>query len=229
MYEVKEWKHLFKLDPDKEIDDEALQLLCESGTDAIMVGGTDHVTLDNVIALLSRIRRFNVPCVLEISNIESITPGFDFYFIPTILNSNSTEWIVDLHHKAVKEYGELINWEEIYVEGYCILNEDSKVANLTKAKKPLQIDDVVAYARMTEHMFKLPIFYIEYSGTYGDVEVVKQVKDVLKNTQLFYGGGIQTLDQAIEMKTYADTIIIGNSIYENFNEALQTVKAIKQK
>lgn len=38
MYDFREWKHVFKLDPNKEISDEALEKVCESGTDAIMVG-----------------------------------------------------------------------------------------------------------------------------------------------------------------------------------------------
>ena len=43
-----------------------------SDTDAIMIGGTDNVTEDNVIHLMSRVRRYPLPLVLEISNIESI-------------------------------------------------------------------------------------------------------------------------------------------------------------
>ena len=46
MYDVREWRHVFKLDPNKEITDEELDRICESGTDAIMVGGTDGVTLE---------------------------------------------------------------------------------------------------------------------------------------------------------------------------------------
>src|SRR5690625_7874224 len=41
----------------KEISDEHLEELCESGTDAIIVGGTDNITLDAVLDLLYRIRR----------------------------------------------------------------------------------------------------------------------------------------------------------------------------
>lgn len=46
-----------------------------SQTDAIMIGGTDDVTEDNVIHLMSRVRRYPLPLVLEISNIESVMPG----------------------------------------------------------------------------------------------------------------------------------------------------------
>ncbi|MBD8069645.1 heptaprenylglyceryl phosphate synthase [Bacillus sp. PS06] len=227
MYDYKEWKHVFKLDPQKEINDEDLEKICESGTDAILVGGSDGVTLDNVIHLMARVRRYTVPCILEVSTIESVTPGFDLYFIPTVLNSRSTDWITGLHHQAVKEFGEIMNWDEIIMEGYCILNEECKAAELTDANTELSIDDVVAYAQMAEKMFHLPIFYIEYSGKYGDKDTVAQVKDALKDTRLFYGGGITTVEQAKEMAEVADTVIVGNIVYNDLSVALKTVQAIK--
>lgn len=225
--EYKDWRHIFKLDPAKPIDAESLEKICESGTDAIIVGGSDNVTLDNVIDLLMRIRRYAVPVALEVSTIESITPGFDYYFIPSVLNSSETKWVKDLHHAATKEYGEFMNWDEIIPEGYCILNPDCKAAKLTNAVNPASEEDIIAYAEMVEHLFKFPVFYMEYSGMYGDVQTVKKVKNRLKNTKLFYGGGIQTEEQARQMAIYADTIIVGNHIYANLAEALKTVEAVK--
>lgn len=228
MYDVREWRHVFKLDPNKEITDEELDRICESGTDAIMVGGTDGVTLEGVLDLMSRVRRYTVPCILEVSTIDSITPGFDFYFIPTVLNSGNPQWITGLHHEAVKEYGDLMDWDEVKMEGYCILNPDCKAAKLTHAKTDLSIDDVRAYAMMAEKMFNLPIFYLEYSGTYGNPEYVEAAKGVLENTVLFYGGGIETVQQAEEMAKHADVIVVGNVVYSNLDEALKTVAAIKK-
>lgn len=222
-----EWRHVFKLDPAKEISDEALEKICESGTDVIIVGGTDNVTLDGVLDLLVRVRRFEVPIALEISNIDSVTPGYDYYFIPTVLNSDDPKWIKNLHHEAIKEYGDIMVWEELVAEGYCILNPTCKVAEVTNAKTDLSIDDVVAYARMAENFFRLPVFYVEYSGTYGDIEVVSAVKNELKNTRLFYGGGITSAQQAAEMAKYADTVVVGNIIYQDLKAALATVKTVK--
>ena len=91
MYDINLWSHVFKLDPAKSISDEDLMKICESGTDAIIIGGTDNVTEDNVLNLMSRIRRYPLPCALEISNIESVVPGFDFYFVPSVLNSNNVD------------------------------------------------------------------------------------------------------------------------------------------
>lgn len=221
------WRHVFKLDPAKEISDENLREVCQSGTDAIIIGGTDGVTLELVLDLLMRVRHYKLPVVLEISNVESISPGFDYYFIPTVLNSSNTKWVKELHLDAIKAYGDFMDWDELIPEGYCILNKDCKAAIVTDANTELSQEDVIAHARLAENFFKLPIFYMEYSGVYGDPQMVAAAKGVLNHTRLFYGGGITTIEQAKEMATYADTIVIGNHLYDNLDEALLTVDAVK--
>lgn len=223
MYNIRDWRHVFKLDPNKPISDESLEKLCESGTDAVIIGGTDGVTLDDILNLMARVRRYAVPCVLEISSIETVTPGFDLYLIPTVLNSTDVKWVTGLHHEAVKEYGQLMNWDEFLIQGYCILNNECKAANLTGANTDLTKEDVAAYAMMAEKMFHLPIFYLEYSGSYGDPAYVAETKKTLENTVLFYGGGITNRSQAEEMAELADVIVVGNIIYEDIDAALETV------
>lgn len=227
MYDFREWRHVFKLDPNKEICDDRLEKICESGTDGVIVGGTDGVTLEKVLDLMARIRRYTVPCVLEVSSIDIVTPGFDLYFIPTILNSNDTKWITGMHHQAVQEFGEIMDWEEIVMEGYCILNEECKAAKLTSAIADATTEEVKAYAMMAEKMFHLPIFYLEYSGKYGDPQLVSEVKNVLEKSVLFYGGGISSVEQAVEMAKHADVIVVGNAIYDHFEQALATVKSVR--
>ncbi|WKA55786.1 heptaprenylglyceryl phosphate synthase [Planococcus shixiaomingii] len=222
------WRHVFKLDPAKSISDEHLERICESGTDAILIGGSDNVTLDNVLDLMARVRRYSVPVALEVSVLDSVTPGFDFYFIPTVLNSENPLWIKGMHHEAIREYGDIMDWEELVPEGYCILNANCKAAKLTEAKTDLPLEDVIAYARMAEHFFRLPIFYLEYSGMYGDINVVEQVKEQLSKTKLFYGGGIDSPEKAREMAAAADTVVVGNIIYENLNKAIETVQAVAE-
>ncbi|EIT84134.1 geranylgeranylglyceryl phosphate synthase-like protein, partial [Fictibacillus macauensis ZFHKF-1] len=197
-------------------------------TDAIFIGGSDGVTLDNTLDLMARVRKYAIPCVLEVSTLESITPGFDSYFIPTVLNSTDARFITGLQHEAVKEYGELMNWEEIVTEGYCIANPECKAAQHANANANLSLEDVVAYARLAEKMLRLPVFYLEYSGVYGDVETVKEASKVLERTKLFYGGGIASEEQAREMAMFADTIVVGNVIYESIDQAVATVKAVKR-
>ncbi|MFD0696307.1 heptaprenylglyceryl phosphate synthase [Paenibacillus sp. GCM10027628] len=220
---ISKWKHVFKLDPDREISDEALDRLCQSGTDAMMVGGSSGVTFDNTVDLLARIRQYEVPVVLEISNQEAIVPGFDLFLIPIVLNANDPQWIVGQHHEALKEYGAILNWDEIITEGYIILNGEATAAKLTSARTELDVRDVTAYARMADKLFRMPIVYLEYSGVFGDMELVRRTRSVLEHARLIYGGGIDTLDKARQAAEVADTIVVGNIIYSDLEQALQTV------
>jgi putative glycerol-1-phosphate prenyltransferase len=218
---------VFKLDPERELSDEALERLCLSGTDGVLVGGSSGVTFDNTVDLMARIRRYEVPCVLELSDREAVVPGFDMFLVPVVLNARDPEWIVGQHHKAVKEYGAVMDWDEMLTEGYVILNPDSTAARLTEAETELDAKDLAAYARMAELMFRMPIFYVEYSGTFGDMELVRKAKDVLKETRLFYGGGIDSLEKARQAAEAAHTIVVGNVIYSDLEAALATVR-VKQ-
>ncbi|WP_407271316.1 heptaprenylglyceryl phosphate synthase [Radiobacillus sp. PE A8.2] len=228
MYDLSSWKHVFKLDPAKEISDQDLEKICESGTDAVIVGGTDNITLDNVLDLMSRVRRYTVPCSLEVSNLRALTPGFDFYHVPMVFNSSDKKWITGIQHQAIKDYGNVMDWDEIFVEGYCIMNEQAKAYKLADCFMPDE-EDVIAFARMAENMFRLPIFYLEYSGIYGDLGLVQKVKKQLTDTKLFYGGGISSPEQAKEISQIADVVVVGNVIYENIKQALKTVEAVKGK
>ncbi|MDR4181172.1 geranylgeranylglyceryl/heptaprenylglyceryl phosphate synthase, partial [Bacillus thuringiensis] len=78
---------------------------------------------------------------------------------------------------------------------------------------------VIAYARLAEKLLHLPIFYLEYSGTSGEVELVKNVKAEWKQAQLYYGGGISNAEQAKEMARYDDTVVGGNIIYDDIKSA----------
>lgn len=219
---------MFKLDPAKPLEDEALEKIAESGTDLLIVGGSDGVTLDNVLHLLARIRRYSVDVALEVSTFDSVTPGFDYYFIPTVLNSPNTRWITGQHVEALEAYGHFIDQAPLITEGYCIMNTNCKAAQVTEVTTVPTKDEAVAYAQLAEHIFHLPYFYLEYSGTYGDVEIVREVSEALHETKVIYGGGITNAQQAKEMARYADVIVVGNSLYTNLNEALRTVKAVRQ-
>lgn len=222
------WRHVFKLDPERTISDQHLQWLCESGSDAIIVGGSSGVTLDNTIDLLTRIRRFALPCVLEVSNIDAIVPGFDYYCIPVVLNTDDMQWVTGYHHEAIKAFGTTLPWHMMVAEGYIIMNAQSTVAKVTGARTVLSEEDVLAYAKLAERLFQFPIVYLEYSGTFGQMDLVKRVAQSLERAQLFYGGGIDSLEKAEQAAAVAHTIVVGNVIYDDITAALQTVKINEQ-
>lgn len=223
MNNIRSWRHLFKLDPDRPLSDDALERICLSGTDALVVGGSGGVTFDNTVELLSRIRRYELPCVLEISEADAIVPGFDLYFVPVVMNTPRGEWITGRQQQAVRQYGAILDWGLIVPEAYIILNGDSAAARITGADTELDAKDAAAFARLADKLFRFPVVYLEYSGRFGELDRLKAVREVVQDARLFYGGGIDSPEKARLASGYADTIIVGNAIYENLDKALQTV------
>ncbi|WP_339298253.1 heptaprenylglyceryl phosphate synthase [Paenibacillus sp. FSL R5-0623] len=224
---IKQWRHVFKLDPDREITDEELDLVCMSGTDAIIVGGSSGITYDNTVDLMSRVRRYELPCVLEVSDLEAVVPGFDGYLIPMVLNATDSKWMIGHHQQAIERYGYLIPWDLLIAEGYIVLNANSTVARLTGADTDLTTGAAVAYAQAAERLLNLPIVYMEYSGTFGDMELVSETHRQLERAHLIYGGGIDDPEKATRAAQVADTVVVGNIVYSDLNKALETVLAVK--
>ncbi|SHF29740.1 putative glycerol-1-phosphate prenyltransferase [Seinonella peptonophila] len=225
---IRRWRHVFKLDPNRMLSDLALEMICKSDTDAIIIGGTDGITYENTQQLLDRVRKYPVFCVQEISKIDAVVPGFDGYLIPAVLNSGDTNWFLGAHHQALKAYGDFIPWNHVLLEGYLTCNPEAKVSRVTKANTDLTVDDCVAYVRLADRLYRLPIFYIEYSGTFGDVEIVKAARSEVSSARLFYGGGLTTEEQVKTMAPHVDTIVVGNLIYFNAQRAVQTVAWVKK-
>jgi putative glycerol-1-phosphate prenyltransferase len=211
------WRTVLKLDPGRSISRERLAEVCAWDVDAVVVGGSGGYGFDDVLALLARLRRQHLPVALEVSDLGAVCPGFDLYVVPTVLNSLEVDWVVGHHQAAIKHYAQLIDWPRVVAEGYCILNSAATAAHISRARTDLDVDDVVAFARLAEHLFRLPVFYLEYSGRYGSPEVVEAVRRVLGETRLWYGGGIRTPEQAAQMGALADTIVIGNAVYEGYS------------
>ncbi|WP_337033108.1 heptaprenylglyceryl phosphate synthase [Paenibacillus illinoisensis] len=224
---IKQWRHVFKLDPDREITDETLDLVCMSGTDAIIVGGSSGITYDNTVDLMSRVRSYELPCVLEVSDLEAVVPGFDGYLIPMVLNATDSKWMIGHHQQAIERFGYLIPWDLLIAEGYIVLNADSTVARLTGADTELTTGAAVAYAHAAERLLNLPIVYMEYSGTFGDMELVGETHRQLDRAHLIYGGGIDNPEKAVQASEVADTVVVGNIVYSDLKKALETVQAVK--
>lgn len=236
--EIKNWKHVTKLDPDRGISAERLEMVFHSGTDALIVGGTQGITRAKVAALLNRLSGSGLPIVIEVSSPEAAVPGADGYLIPVVLNASDVRWIVGEHQSTLKQYAELIDWSRVLCEGYIILNGKSAVAKLTGSRTDLSPRDAAAYAQCAVHILGLPIVYLEYSGIYGDPCTVRAVREALDSpgpdhphepVRLFYGGGIDSPEKAAEMGRLADTVVVGNLVYEDrWAELPATVRAVKE-
>jgi phosphoglycerol geranylgeranyltransferase len=213
MIDWKKWRHVTKLDPDKPINKQDVANIVDSGTDAIMVSGTQNITKENVANLVNLLSEYSIPKVLEPAGTPGMRDDLDFIFIPSVFNTKKSKWLVGKQKDFVRDYN-VTYWDKIIPEAYIILNRLSAVAMVTQAETGLSPKDAAAYAELADRFFKFPVVYIEYSGTYGNPELVKAVREKIHCSQLFYGGGIDSREKAETMAKYAHTIVVGNAVYK---------------
>jgi phosphoglycerol geranylgeranyltransferase len=225
-----EWDHVLKVDPDKDlVDGETFEDVCETGTDAIEIGGTLDITTDKMQRVVDACSRYDVPLYQEPSNpgvvIES--EDLDGYLVPTVFNAESSFWVTGAHKEWVRIDGPL-DWDRTTTEAYIVLNPDASVAEVTDADTDQTAEDVASFAAVAEKMFGQEIIYIEYSGTFGDPKKVAAARDALEESTLFYGGGIHDYDTAYEMGQNADTIVVGDLLHDEGVDAVrETVEGVK--
>jgi len=225
----KEWVHVTKLDPDKQLRTGDIDAIAASGTDALMLSGTLNVTQENLSSLLKQVKAYNLPLVMEPAGPEAVlTDGIDYVFVPSVMNTTDIQWIVGKHRTWVQQQKRTIPWDTIVPEAYIVLNPDSSVGKVTKALCDLKAEEVAAYTTVADRYFHFPIVYIEYSGIYGNPAIVQAASEVLDKSILYYGGGINSAERAAEMSRYADTIVVGNAVYDQGAAVLKaTVDAVQ--
>ncbi len=223
----KTWAHVTKLDPDKNLTEDQLAEIATSGTDALMLSGTLNITKENMQELRDQVKEYGLPLVVEPAGPEAVVAdGIDLLFIASVMNTNQSQWIVGKH----KEWAlhNKVQWDRVIQEAYIVLNPNSSVARVTGSDCSIGPEEVAAYAEVADHYFQFPVVYIEYSGTYGNPEIVKAAAEALDNSVLYYGGGIDSGEKAAEMAQYADTIVVGNAVYDKGVQTLiETVQAIQ--
>ncbi|PSP56609.1 geranylgeranylglyceryl/heptaprenylglyceryl phosphate synthase [Halobacteriales archaeon QS_1_67_19] len=224
-----DWDHIVKLDPDKTlVEGETFADVCETGTDALEIGGTLDVTTEKMQRVIDACATYDVPLYQEPSNPAVVVDhdALDGYLVPTVLNAGDVAWTTGFHKEWVKTSD--VKWDRTTTEAYIILNPDASVAELTDADCDQTPADVAAYAEMAEQMYGQEIVYVEYSGTFGDPDVVAAAADALAETTLFYGGGIHDYESANTMAQHADTVVVGDLVHEAGVDAVrETVEGAK--
>jgi len=225
----KDWVHVTKLDPDKQLRPGDIDAIATSGTDALMLSGTLNVTKENLLALRKQIAKYDLPVVMEPAGPEAVlVEGIEYVFVPSVLNTTDVQWIVGKHRFWVQQQDGRIPWDLVIPEAYIVLNPASAVGRVTKAVCDLKPVEVAAYTSVADRYFHFPVVYIEYSGTYGDPAVVKAAAGAIDRAILYYGGGINSAEKAAEMGKYADTIVVGNAVYDQGVSVLKaTVDAVQ--
>ena len=212
-----DWDHILKIDPDKDlVAGETFEDVVETGTDAIMIGGTTGITPEKMERVVSACADSDVPLYLEPSAPDVVIDDdhLSGYFIPTVFNTEEPFFLVGAHKEWARTQEEPIPWDQVHPEAYIVLNPDSAVASYTDAITDIDPDEVRAYATVAEQLFGQDIIYIEYSGTLGNPDHVGAAAAALQDATLFYGGGIHDYDSARQMADLADVIIVGDLVHD---------------
>ena len=218
--------HITKVDPAEPLPNDIGVL---EGTDLIMVGGSDAVTVENSLAAIEHVAASypELPICQEPFHSSQVSTdtmdAVDFLTVPAVYNGDRDHFVgkhlsfftqigekpAEVAGSNLPLIGEAIQargraavaavTESILGEGYVIQNVDSKAARVSGVETPFTPAEVAGAAIATESFFQFPIFYIEYSGMYGGSTDVEAAAAYLDDTILLYGGGIKNREQTHEI------------------------------
>lgn len=225
------WRHVTKLDPERTLPEGALELVYTSGTDAIVVGGSTGMTQEAVLSLLGHLRDAPIPVALEVSTMASAMPGPALFLIPLVLNTPDARWMGGAQAAALAQIlpvvGDYIPWHLLVPEAYLVLNPEAAVARVTGADTTLDAAGAAAHAAFAGKVLRLPLLYVEYSGTFGDMDLLQAVKQHAGEAHVVYGGGVSSAEQAGQAGRWADTVVVGNLVYTDPARLKETVDAVR--
>lgn len=204
------WRFVVKLDPADPLPADLPHLLGRSRPDAILVGGSDFVTPDNVLRAAEAVRGIGIPVALEVTAPGLALHGFDYYLIPTVLNARNPYFITVGHAEALRFVREGVPWERTTLAPYVIGNPSAKAASLTEISEPLAPDELEAYGRLVHSLWRLPFLYVEYSGTLAPTEHLASLRQAIPGLHVWYGGGVRSREDAARYATLCDTLVVGN-------------------
>ena len=227
--------HMTLIDPDDvKIGDIKFlaKYLKESGTDAVMVGGStvsDQEHLSNVVIELKN--HITKPVILFPNNVTGITKYADAIWFMSLFNSTNPYFITGAQMLAAPLIVK-IGIEPLSM-AYLIVGE-GKAAGFIGQAIPIPLDkpEIAAAYALAAEMFGFDFIYLEAgSGAREPIspEFVSKVKKVLKNALLVVGGGIRNSDTAYSMaKAGADIIVTGTIFEEDPIRLRNIVNAIKR-
>ncbi|MCU4975116.1 heptaprenylglyceryl phosphate synthase [Halobacteria archaeon AArc-m2/3/4] len=243
--------HVTKVDPAKPLPPDLGVL---EGTDLVLVGGSDDVTERNTLAAIEQVNsQFPALPVLQepysATHVSTDTiENADFLSIPAVYNGDRDHFVgkhVDLFTEVGRKPDELLGTgvpivgdliaskgrdaisdlsSKLFGEGYVVQHLDSAAATMAGVRECYTPEQVAGAALATETFYGFPVFYIEYSGTYGGPVDVEAAAPYLSDTVLLYGGGIDSHEKAIEiLEAGADAIVVGDCFHDDPDTYLETI------
>jgi phosphoglycerol geranylgeranyltransferase len=210
--------HLTLIDPEKVTPEQAAKICKnskDSGTAAIMVGGSTFVSQSHLDDVLKAIQEaVDLPTILFPNNITGISRHADAMFFMSLINSVDPYFLVGAQVLGAP-LARKFKLEPISM-GYIIVGDGGTAAIVGKAIPiPYTKPELVAAHALAAEYLGMHFIYLEGgSGAKNPVppEMIQAVKSVVKAV-LIVGGGIKTKEQAIAAAAAgADIIVTGNLV-----------------
>jgi len=210
--------HITLIDPEKVTPPQAAKIAensKNSGTSAIMIGGSTFVSQASLDAVIKAIRRaVRIPTILFPNNVTGISRYADAIWFMSLLNSVDPYFLIGvqvLGAPLVKKY----SLEPISM-GYVIVGEGGTAGIIGKAiPVPYNKPELAAAHALAGQYLGMRFIYLEGgSGVKHPVppEMIHAVKHYI-NIPLIVGGGIRSKEQALAaVSAGADIIVTGNII-----------------
>jgi len=230
--------HITLIDPEKVTSAQATKIAenaKDSGTAAIMIGGSTFVSQTHLDEVLQAIRKtVNIPTILFPNNITGISRYADAIWFMSLLNSVDPYFLVGaqiLGAPLVKKYG----LEPISM-GYIIVGEGGTAGIVGKAiAVPYNKPELAAAHALAGQYLGMRFIYLEGgSGAKNPVppEMIRVVKSLVDAT-LIVGGGIKTKEQALTAASAGADIIVTGNIVESAGseykvaEIISSIRSVK--
>jgi phosphoglycerol geranylgeranyltransferase len=231
--------HITLVDPEKVTPPQASRVAenaKNSGTSAIMIGGSTFVSQAHLDAVVKAIRRtVKIPTILFPNNITGISHHADAIWFMSLLNSVDPYFLIGaqvLGAPLVKKYG----LEPISM-GYVIVGDGGTAGIVGKAiPVPYNKPELAAAHALAGQYLGMHFIYLEGgSGAKTPVppEMIHAVKHFV-DIPLIVGGGIRTKERALAAASAgADIIVTGNIIEridakQKVSEIIDGIKGTRQ-
>ena len=222
--------HITLVDPERMTPSQASRVAessKNSGTSAMMIGGSTFVSQSHLDDVIKAIRRIvELPIILFPNNITGISRYADAIWFMSLLNSVDPYFLIGaqiLGAPLVKKYG----LEPISM-GYIIVGEGGTAGIIGKAiPVPYNKPELAAAHALAGQYLGMHFIFLEGgSGTKKPVppEMIRTVKH-FTGIPLIVGGGVRTRSQALAAASAGADVIVTGNVIESTN-AKQTVSEI---
>lgn len=224
--------HITLIDPEKVTSTQASEIAeasSDSGTSAIMIGGSTFVSQDHLDNVVKAIKTaVKIPTILFPNNISGISCHADAIWFMSLMNSVDPYFIVGAHilgAPLIKKYG-----IEPISMGYVIVGDGGTAGVVGKAiPVPYDKPELAAAHALAAQYLGMHFVYLEGgSGTKAPVppEMIESVKSYAE-IPLVVGGGIKTREAALAATSAGANVIVTGNIVETLDSKKRVSEIIE--